>query len=667
MRSRLPASLSSMVCGLVTATVMAMVISPAQAASRFHYEEASIADIQSAILGKQITATELVKLSLQRIKAYSGTCVQQPQGVLGPITPVANAGQVNALSTVNLRPAALKHWGFDARKARSVTDTVDTDARLPDALEVAAQLDAEFKKTGKLVGPLHGVIITIKDQYDTIDMRTTSGADAPYANDRPPNDSTFAAKLRAAGAIIIGKANMGEYAAGYRSAYGGTFCNPYDTERSPGGSSGGSGSSVATNMAVCSIGEESGPSIRSPAKNNNTVGLSPTQELVSRYGMIPASFMNDRVGPICRNVTDAAKVLDVIAGYDAKDELTVFSVGRTPATSYASVVSSSKTKVPLKGVRIGVVREYMDKKLFSKADEQSIDIIDRELGVLKQLGAIVVDPGEGGALFQSCLAKYDPHAQNSAFTKQFPQLFPFDGNGKPATDHAKLLASMFSDTSKFPTGKSAPSIRDIGTAATTGERKYMMERYLQLRGDANIKSIQDLIEKSTFFAAGAEGSGLQNKKATLETANKEWQLDIASRLQGRWALQQVALQCMTDMNLDALTYPTGNIPAPKLGAPNEPTVNGRQANAWTLLGQNGFPAITVPAGFTTEVYDRVVDAKAPGGTRLVGPVAARLPVGIDFLGKPFAEQTLIKIASAYEAATHHREVPKGFGPVAGEP
>lgn len=634
-----------------------------QAASQFHLEEASIADIQSAILSKRLTVTQLVQMYLARVKAYNGTCVQQPQGLLGPITTIANAGQVNALSTLNLRPVTRKALGFDERKARSMTDGIDNDPKMPDALETAAALDRQFAKTGKLVGSLHGVVMSIKDQYDTFDMRTTSGADAPYANDRPPNDSTFVEKLRAAGAIILGKANMGEYAAGARSAFGGTFCNPYDTERSPGGSSGGSGSSVATNMVTCSIGEESGPSIRSPAKNNNVVGLSPTQELVSRAGMIPASFMNDRVGPLCRHVEDAARILDVIAGYDPKDELTVFSVDRLPANKYVSYAATSTKSRPLAGIRIGVVREYMDKKMFTSADVESIDIVDRELKVLTQLGATLVDPGEGGALFQSCLAKYDPHIHNSAFTKQYPQLFPVDASGKPTTDHAKLLASMYFDTSKFPNG---PSIRDMGPALTTGERKYMMERYLQNRGDSNIKTIQDLIDKSAFFPGGGENSGFMDKKKTLETTNKEWSLDIANRLQTRWALQQVALQCMTELNVDALTYPTGNIPPPKLGAPNEPTINGRAANAWTLLGANGFPAITVPAGFTTMVYDRVADTTAPGGTRLVEPIAAKLPVGIDFLARPFNEPKLIQIAAAYEAASKHRVAPVGFGPVKGE-
>jgi Asp-tRNA(Asn)/Glu-tRNA(Gln) amidotransferase A subunit family amidase len=120
---------------------------------------------------------------------------------------------------------------------------------------------------------------------------------------------------------------------------------------------------------------------------------------------------------------------------------------------------------------------------------------------------------------------------------------------------------------------------------------------------------------------------------------------------------------MAILDLDAVTYPTSNIPAAKLGAPTEPNANGRQSNAWALLGANGFPAITVPAGFTTEVYDRVIDARAKDGAKLVGPVPARLPVGIDFLARPFDEPTLFKIAAAYEAVTRHRVPPPGFGPL----
>jgi amidase len=252
---------------------------------RFAVEEATIEDIHDAILSRRLTATELVHLYLKRIKAYNGTCVNEPEGILGPISTIPNAGKLNALMTLNLRPKARAAWGFDARKARSMTDPIDRDPSMPDALETAAALDRYFARNRKLIGPLHGVVIAIKDQYDTFDMRTTSGADAFWADDRPPDDAVFVKRLRDAGAIIIAKANMGEYAAGgvtgTRSTFGGTMCNAYDTERDPGASSGGSGMAVAANFVTCAIGEETGTSVREPAKNNNAVGLAPTRELGS--------------------------------------------------------------------------------------------------------------------------------------------------------------------------------------------------------------------------------------------------------------------------------------------------------------------------------------------------------------------------------------------------
>ena len=259
---------------LITGLTQVLVAAPATAAP-FEIVEARISDIQRALLAGDITTVELVESYLARIKAYNGRCVKEPEGILGPVSTLPNAGQINALTTLNLRPKALKRWKFDARKARSMTDKLDASPDMPDALEVARAQDEILKSSGKLAGPLHGAVLAIKDQFDTVDLRTTSGADAFYANDRPPDDATFVKKLREAGAIILAKANMGEYAAGARSSFGGTLCNPYDTERSPGGSSGGSGSAVAANLVTCAIAEESGPSIRSPAKNNNVVGISP--------------------------------------------------------------------------------------------------------------------------------------------------------------------------------------------------------------------------------------------------------------------------------------------------------------------------------------------------------------------------------------------------------
>src|SRR5262245_44356273 len=621
--------------------------------NRFHLEEATIAGIQEAIRSGQITTVGLVELYLKRIKAYNGTCVNQPQGILGPITTIANAGQINALSTINLRPASRTKWGFDDRKARSLTDRTDTSQSMPDALEVAAAQDSQFKKTGALVGPLHGVVMAIKDQYDTADMRTTSGADAQYANDRPPDDATFVRRLRAAGAIILAKANLAEYAVdGARSSFGGTFCNPYDTEREPGMSSAGSASSVAANLVTCAIGEETVVSIRWPAAVNSLVGLAPTQELVSRDGMMGAG-LNMRTGPLCRTVTDAAKILDVIAGYDPKDDMTVLSVGRTPSRSYVSFATARR----LDGLRIGVVREYLNKKLFSKADEQSIDLVERAIADLRKLGATVVDPGAAGSLFQPCVAKSAPRLLNASFTRQYRQAFPFDDAGQPSGDDIALLLELAMDPARVPEGL---SLRSLGGFGATGEDRYMMNKYLRERGDANIKSNADLAAKATFYS----DPNFPDRRQARLNADRAQALDTSTRVQTRYAMQIMLLQCMQEQRLDALVAPMATVPPRKLTAPREPAVNGRSPVGWSMLGQQGFPVITVPAGFTTEVWDR---AREGNDTRLVGPIPARLPVGVDFVGRPFDESMILRIASAYEAATKHRMPPRGFGPLAGEP
>jgi len=621
--------------------------------TRFHLEEATIAGIQGAIRGRQITTVGLVELYLKRIKAYNGTCVNEPNGILGPITTIPNAGQINALSTLNLRPATRTKWGFADRKARSLTDRADDSRSMPDALEVAAAQDRQFTRTGNLVGPLHGVVMAIKDQYDTFDMRTTSGADAQYANDRPPDDATFVRRLRDAGAIILAKANLAEYAVdGARSSFGGTFCNPYDTEREPGMSSAGSASSVAANLVTCAIGEETVVSIRWPAAVNSLVGLAPTQELVSRDGMMGAG-LNMRTGPICRSVADAAKILDVIAGYDPKDDMTVLSVGRSPSRPYARFATAQR----LDGLRIGVVREYLNKTLFSKADEQSIDLVDRAIADLRALGATVIDPGPAGSLFQTCVAKSAPRLLNASFTRQFRDVFPFDDAGQPSGDHIAKLVELAADPSRVPEGL---SLRSLGGFGAPGEDRFMMNNYLRERGDANIKSNADLAAKATFYS----DPNFPDRRQPRLNAERAQVLDTSTRVQTRYAMQIVLLECMQEQRLDALVAPTATVPPRKLTSPREPAVNGRSPVGWSMLGQQGFPVITVPAGFTTEIWDRVREGD---GTRLVGPIAARLPVGVDFVGRPFGEAMLFRIASAYEAATKHRTPPRGFGPLAGEP
>jgi Asp-tRNA(Asn)/Glu-tRNA(Gln) amidotransferase A subunit family amidase len=406
-------------------------------------------------------------------------------------------------------------------------------------------------------------------------------------------------------------------------------------------SSAGSASSVAANLVTCAIGEETVVSIRWPASVNSLVGLAPTEELVSRKGMMGAG-LSMRTGPICRHVLDAAKILDVIAGYDPKDELTAFSIGRKPVKPYVSFAATRR----LDGLRIGVIREYMAKKLFSRADEESIDIVERAVGDLHKLGATIVDPGPEGELFQGCIVRYAPKLLNSGF------------RGKPQADMIAGLLEMWADPSRVPPGL---SLRSLNTPNVEGESKFMMNKYLRERGDANIRTNADLISKARFY----EDPNFPDRKQARQAVERASAFDDSARLQSRFALQNLFLQCMQEQRLDALVSPTSTVPPRKLTAPREPNANGRPPIGWSLIGQQGFPAITVPAGFTTQIRDRERDAN--GGTRLVGPVPAELPVGVDFLARPFDEALLFRIASAFEAATRHRRPPPEFGPLPGEP
>src|SRR5206468_6893479 len=174
------------------------------------------------------------------------------------------------------------------------------------------------------------------------------------------------------------------------------------------------------------------------------------------------------------------------------------------------------------------------------------------------------------------------------------------------------------------------SLRSLNGLAVQGEGKYMINRYLQERGDSNIKSNADLITKAKFY----QDPNFPDRKQAREAAERATVLDTSARLQSRFALQNLLLECMQEQRLDALVSPMSTVPPRKLTNPREPAANGRTPIGWSLIGQQGFPAITVPAGFTTEVWDRERDGN---DTKLVGPIPAALPVGVDFIARPFGE------------------------------
>ncbi len=257
----------------------------------------------------------------------------------------------------------------------------------PEALAIARSLDAE-RKDGKVRGPLHGIPVLIKDNIDTADgLKTTAGSLALVDAPRPREDAFIVRRLREAGAVLLGKTNLSEWAnlrstrssSGW-SARGGQTRNPYALDRSPSGSSSGSGAAVAASLCAIAVGTETDGSIVSPANSNGLVGLKPTVGLVSRRGIIPISHTQDTAGPMARTVRDAAILLDVLAGSDPGD----------PATREADAKRDSDytrflVKDGLKGARLGLVKNLLGVHAHVDA------VLLPALEVLKAQGAVLVD------------------------------------------------------------------------------------------------------------------------------------------------------------------------------------------------------------------------------------------------------------------------------------
>ncbi len=279
--------------------------------SKFNIFETTITQVHKAMLAGELTCRELVEYYLKRIEAYDQK---------GP--------SLNSIILVN-----------------------------PKALEEAEALDAAMKQGG-LTGPLHGIPIILKDNVDTYDMATTAGS-LSLKGFVPEDDAYIVRKMREAGALILAKSNLHEFAIWGEtvSSMLGQTLNPYDLTRTPGGSSGGTGAAIASNFGLAGIGTDTINSIRSPSSANSLVGIRPTIGLVSRDGIVPYSFTQDTAGPICRTVEDAVAVLDVIAGYDKADDETAWCIGNIPKTYTAFL-----NKEGLKGKKIGVLESFFGKE-----------------------------------------------------------------------------------------------------------------------------------------------------------------------------------------------------------------------------------------------------------------------------------------------------------------
>jgi amidase len=493
----------------------------------FELMEASISDIHRAMKSGRVSCRSLVRQYLDRIAAYD----QQ-----GPA--------LNAILHVN-----------------------------PRALQDADELDKKFRKSG-FVGPLHGIPVVLKDNYDTADLPTTAGC-AAMAGAQPAKDAAVVSKLRQAGALILAKANLHELALGgvTVSSLGGQTKNPYDLARTPGGSSGGTAAALAANFATVGTGSDTVNSLRSPGSANSVVGFRPTDGLISRAGVVPVSFTQDAVGPITRTVTDAATMLDVMAGYDPNDPITAFSVSHTPKTYTAFLDHQG-----LRGARIGMLRT-----LFGTGPQHAEvnKVMAAAVEAMREQGAVIVDVSD------------------------------------PTLDTATLIANMDVQIYEYQT---------------------VINEYLRSPTEnAPVHSLADIVASGKFTPANASFL-----KSALNHPDGLNELDYKNRRLAIDALKQRVADLMAKNRLDAVAYPHQKVLPVPIGQTNQAERNG-------ILGSlSGCPAITVPAGFSTAT------ASAPLG----------VPVGIEFLGRPWSEPQLIKIAYGFEQATKARKLPESTPPLA---
>jgi len=409
------------------------------------------------------------------------------------------------------------------------------------AFESARQAEQEIA-AGKHRGPLHGVPMAVKDQFNTAGVLTTGGSSILKDN-VPSEDATVIAKLKEAGAVMLGKLNMSEFAMAeiYNHPYG-TPRNPWDLERNPGTSSSGSGAATAAFLCSTSLGEDTGGSIRGPANFSGLVGLRPTHGRVSRYGVLGGSWSMDTVGPISRSVEDAAITIQAIAGYDTKDTYS----WDVPVPDYRSALTGD-----IQGIKMGVIQERMDSP---NLDPEFRETVAKAISVLGELGASSEDVSiplapNAGALTMSILSVEWANLHRPLFEPNFDEL-----------DHNNKI--------RFLTGSIIPA--------------------------------------QAYYKA-------QKIRAVL----RQQILD---------ALEKV----------DVLVLPTGPVTAPPVES--VPGIESKEHSLTGLAGRISFtgpfnlagtPAISVPCGFS----------------------AAGMPMGLQIVGKPFDEETVLRVAHAYEQNT----------------
>jgi amidase len=479
-------------CLLPAAVVGLLVTAPAASAQpSIDFDAATIAQLAAAMDAGTLTSERLVQLGLARIEAYDDQ---------GP--------KLNAVLTLN-----------------------------PRALETARALDAERKAKGKR-SALHGIPVVLKDNFDTADLPTTGGS-LLLDGSIPPDDAFLVKKLREAGAVILAKVNLSEFASGGAfSSLGGQTRNPHDPARTPSGSSGGTGVAVAAGYAPLGFGTDTGGSVRGPSTSNGIVGLKPTHGLLSRDGIIPLALTFDTGGPMARNVADVAVALGLLTGVDPADEATKKSEGRFER-DYTKHLNANA----LTGARIGIARDFM-------GQDAEVDwVMEASLQALRTAGATVVD-----VRFPRWLLDAKGEFYTAVRYPEFPvQVGAYLATLKPG--FPRTLAEMIEQSDRIA------AMRPDG-AGPNPPRWNLFKR----------EAASGPIDSYRYTAV--RDHGLPLVRATVEGV-------------------------MNSSNLDAIVYPTASRRPAFITAPPD-TPGGDGATGSNLANLTGFPDLIVPAGFTSD-------------------------------------------------------------------
>jgi amidase len=514
----------------------------------FSVMEATIADVHAAFRDGTLTCRALVSLYLDRIRAYDSA---------GP--------RLNAVLTVN-----------------------------PKALDAAAALDRR-RQQSRSMGPLHCIPLLLKDNINTADMPTTSGS-AVLRNAIPLRDAPLVTALRNAEAVILGKAALGELAAGSYNTMNGQQVNPYNFTRNTGGSSSGSAAAVAANFTLVAVGSDTLTSVRAPAAFNGIVGVRPTTGLISRTGIAPRKLTIDTAGPMARTVTDAARLLNVLAGPDPADRLSVEVFARYPPAGKAGTRYADFTQYlrrgSLKGARIGVARDFFG------GDPEIDRLAATALEAMRAQGAELVDVRFDPAFL-------DRYVQNGITNLTVPLMYGF----REAFE-AYLAASF---------GPGVPK-----TLAQW------------------VKIYETDVMKSALPPSTDRFGPLTTVKDALQHSTKDPQYEqVLTKVLPE--LTKIKLAVFAQHNVDAIVFPYQPTFAAPIRNPvrtiDDPTfvaAPGRP-NPQNLggYGSVGFPMVIVPMGFGTQ----------------------GLPMGVAFMGRPYEEGRLLGYAYDYEQATQLRRPP----------